>query len=72
MDPYIRASIFVKSDTYKLFKLCLDYQVKPSGNTTIDLSRRYTVRFARTKPADCPVHVKCDMSFECPGHVKIA
>ena len=32
------------------------------------------VRFARTEPADCPVHdtiVACDMSLECPGHVKI-
>ena len=39
-----------------------------------DLRRRYTVRFARTEPADCPVHgsiVTCDMSLECPGHVKI-
>ena len=38
------------------------------------LRRRYTVRFARTEPADCPVHgpiVPCDMSLECPGHVKI-
>ena len=35
---------------------------------------RYTIRFARTEPADCPVHgqiVTCDMSLECPGHVKI-
>ena len=38
------------------------------------LRRPYTVRFARTEPADCPVHgaiVACDMSLECPGHVKI-
>ena len=38
------------------------------------LRRRYTIRFARTEPADCPVHgsiVTCDMSLECPGHVKI-
>ena len=38
------------------------------------LRRRYTVRFARTEPADCPVHgpiAACDMSLECPGHVKI-
>ena len=37
-----------------------------------DLRRRYTIRFARTKPADCPVHgsiVTCDMSLECPGRV---
>ena len=36
--------------------------------------RRYTIRFARTEPADCPVHgsiVTCDMSLECPGHLKI-
>ena len=36
--------------------------------------RRYTIRFARTEPADCPVHgslVTCDMSIECPGHMKI-
>ena len=39
-----------------------------------DLRRRYTIRFARTEPADCPVHgsiVTCDMSLECPGHLKI-
>ena len=38
------------------------------------LRRRYTIRFARTEPADCPVHgsiVTCDMSLECPGHLKI-
>ena len=38
------------------------------------LRRRYTVLFARTEPADCPVHgsmVTCDMSLECPGHLKI-
>ena len=38
------------------------------------LRRRYRMRFARTEPADCPVHgsiVTCDMSLECPGHVKI-
>ena len=38
------------------------------------LRRRYTMRFARTEPADCPVHgpiVACNMSLECPGHVKI-
>ena len=38
------------------------------------LRRRYTIRFARTEHADCPVHgsiVTCDMSLECPGHVKI-
>ena len=38
------------------------------------LRRRYTIRFARTEPADCTVHgsiVTCDMSLECPGHVKI-
>ena len=38
------------------------------------LRRRYMVRFARTEPADCPVHgsiVACDMSLECPGHVQI-
>ena len=38
------------------------------------LRRRYTARFARTEPADCPVRgpiVACDMSLECPGHVKI-
>ena len=46
----------------------------PLGGALIGLRRRYTVRFARTKPADCPVHgpiVACDMSLECPGHVKI-
>ena len=40
----------------------------------LPLRRRYTIRFARTEPADCPVHgsiVTCDMSLECPGHVKI-
>ena len=38
------------------------------------LRRRYTIRFARTEPVDCPVHgsiVTCDMSLECPGHLKI-
>ena len=38
------------------------------------LRRRYTTRFARTESADCPVHgsiVTCDMSLECPGHLKI-
>ena len=38
------------------------------------LRRRYTIRFARTEPVDCPVHgsiVTCGMSLECPGHVKI-
>ena len=43
-------------------------------NTPHGLRRRYTIRFARTEPADCPVHgsiVTCDMSLECPGHVKI-
>ena len=38
------------------------------------LRRRYTVRFARTESADCPLHgpiAACDMSLECPGHVKI-
>ena len=38
------------------------------------LRRRYTIRFARTEPADCPVHgsiVTCDIPLECPGHVKI-
>ena len=45
--------------------------------TAIDrvLRRRYTIRFARTEPADCPVHdgsiVTCDMSPECPGHLQI-
>ena len=42
--------------------------------TVQELMRRYTVRFARTEPADCTVHgpiVTCDMSLECPGHVKI-
>ena len=41
---------------------------------TQPLRRRYTVRFARTEPANCPVHgpiVACDMSLEYPGHVKI-
>ena len=39
-----------------------------------NLRRRYTTRFARTEPADCPVRgsiVTCDMSLECPGHLKI-
>ena len=38
------------------------------------LRRRYTIRFARTEPADFPVHgsiVTCAMSLECPGHLKI-
>ena len=38
------------------------------------LRRRHTIRFARKEPADCPVHgsiVTCDISLECPGHVKI-
>ena len=42
--------------------------------TSALLRRRYTIRFARTEPADCPVHgsiVTCDMSLECPAHVKI-
>ena len=34
------------------------------------LRRRYTIRFARTKPADGST-VTCDMSLECPGHLKI-
>ena len=40
---------------------------------TSHLRRRYTIRFARTEPADYPVHgsiVMCDMSLECPGHVE--
>ena len=44
------------------------------GITGTALRRRYTIRFARTEPADCPVHgsiVTCDMSLECPGHLKI-
>ena len=44
------------------------------GFMVILLRRRYTIRFARTEPADCPVHgsiVTCDMSLECPGHLKI-
>ena len=45
-----------------------------NASVTINLRRRYTVRFAHTEPADFPVYgpiVACDMSLECPGHVKI-
>ena len=38
------------------------------------LRRRYTIRFARAEPADCPVHgpiVMCSMSPECSGPMKI-
>ena len=45
-----------------------------SQNMLIVLRRRYTIRFDRTEPADCPVHgsiVKCDMSLECPGYLNI-
>ena len=44
------------------------------SQTEVYLRRHYTVRFARTEPADCPVHgsiVTCDMSLKCPGHLKI-
>ena len=40
----------------------------------IQLRRRYTIRFARAEPADCPVHgsiVMCSMSPECSGPMKI-
>ena len=43
-------------------------------NSTGVLRRRYTIRFARAEPADCPVHgpiVNCGMSLECTGAIKI-
>ena len=46
----------------------------PVSGVAWSLRRRYTIRFARTDPADCPVHghiVTRDMLLECPGHVKI-
>ena len=41
---------------------------------TIQLRCRYTIRFTRAEPADCPVRrpiVKCGMLVECSGPMKI-
>ena len=38
------------------------------------LRRRYTIRFARAEPCDCPVHrpiVTCGVLVECSGPMKI-
>ena len=58
----------------ELYNLGVDNQIIYAHEWAVALRRRYTIRFARTAHADCPVHesiVKCDMSLECTGHVKI-